>query len=328
MSRSTNVVELLNYFNKIHNNKYDYSKFIFVKMKEKSTIICPIHGKFEKTPDKHKAGQGCSKCNGNYIFSKSEIIDKINKIWNNKYKFIVPDNFTYKTKIKCNCPNHGNFEQTIEKIILLKRKCKICKKNEKTINYLNINKNKNNFLDKANKIHNYKYDYSQINYINAKTKIKIICLKHNDKNNYFYQIPNSHLSGVGCPRCSSSKGEIKISNFLISNKINFEQEKKFDDCLNPKSKRKLSFDFYINKYNMIIEYDGEQHYNPLYFGNTSNKTIDDLNKLKKDKFEKTKFLDEIKNNYCKNKNINLIRIKYNENNFEEIILNYIKTINI
>jgi len=62
--------------------------------------------------------------------------------------------------------------------------------------------------------------------------------------------------------------------------------------------RKLSFDFYLSDYNMCIEFDGEQHFKPVaYFGGDKRHEI----QMKRDK---------IKNEYCKNNNINLIRIPY------------------
>jgi very-short-patch-repair endonuclease len=106
------------------------------------------------------------------------------------------------------------------------------------------------------------------------------------------------MNGQGCPICKESKGEILIREYLEKYKINYKSQFKFKDC---KHKRKLPFDFYLPEYKICIEYDGIQHYKPIdYFGGES-----ELNN--------TKIRDNIKNNYCKNNNINLIRIKYNDN---------------
>jgi len=61
--------------------------------------------------------------------------------------------------------------------------------------------NTNKFINKAKKIHGDKYDYSQVNYVNNKIKIKIICPTHGA----FEQTPNDHLTGYGCPDCGGSK---------------------------------------------------------------------------------------------------------------------------
>ena len=133
---------------------------------------------------------------------------------------------------------------------------------------------------------------------NNTTKSIIICNKHG----YFEQSPSAHLNGYGCPRCKSSKGEKSVEAKLIELGIDFIFQKTFDDCRNPKTNRKLFFDFYIPKYNCCIEFDGQQH-----FGINLNGY-----KLSEDFFEKQKFRDEIKNKYCRDNGIKLI--KYSKNN--------------
>lgn len=97
-----------------------------------------------------------------------------------------------------------------------------------------------------------------------------------------------------------SKGVIKIENILKENNIYYEKEKTFSDCLSPIG-HQLKFDFYINnKY--LLEYDGEQHFQPQTFGNTA--------LTKEEIFIKIKEHDEIKNQYCINNNLILIRIPY------------------
>ena len=86
------------------------------------------------------------------------------------------------------------------------------------------------------------------------------------------------------------------------NKINFVQEKRFVDC---RDNKPLPFDFYLPDHNLIIEFDGQQHYEP---------------KFGKESFAITQKHDEIKNQYCKNNNINLLRVPYFEgHNIENII---------
>ena len=59
----SNIEEFINKSNIIHNNKYDYSKFIYINNHTKGIIICPIHGEFLQTPCSHLRGRSCSKCN-------------------------------------------------------------------------------------------------------------------------------------------------------------------------------------------------------------------------------------------------------------------------
>ena len=158
-----------------------------------------------------------------------------------------------------------------------------------------------------------KYNYSKVKYVNANTEVIIICPKHGE----FKQTPNNHLNCQGCPKCKNNyKGEIIIRKFLTKNKMNFEEQKKFEDC---KDIRCLPFDFYIPKYNLCIEHDGIQHFKPT---KRSNKTTD---KESKENFKCIQKHDKIKNNYCKEKGINLLRIKYDEN-VEEKLTEYFQNL--
>lgn len=107
-----------------------------------------------------------------------------------------------------------------------------------------------------------------------------------------------------------SKGEMQISKYLKNNKIEFEAQKRFVDC---KDIRTLPFDFYLPKYNICIEYDGRQHFEPVGFTNKNVKEISF-------QFETTCNHDLIKTQYCEDNNIKLIRIPYTEfKNIDEIL---------
>ena len=117
-------------------------------------------------------------------------------------------------------------------------------------------------------------------------------------------LEKGHSLSCGCRH--SSKWEIFISEYLTNLNISFEFQKRFDDCRNAKGSDMLPFDFYIKRLNLIIEYDGEHHFHSIdYWGG-------------EEKFKITQENDEIKNLYCKSKNIKLIRIPYTYTK-EEII---------
>ena len=96
--------------------------------------------------------------------------------------------------------------------------------------------------------------------------------------------------------CLKSKGEQKISSILSLNNIPFEQEKTFNDCVDTSTNTKLRFDFYLTDFNCCIEYDGKQHYIETTFC--------------KESLDERRIKDKIKNQYCKECNIKLIRIPY------------------
>ena len=140
-------------------------------------------------------------------------------------------------------------------------------------------------------------------YINNKTKIKLL---HNKCNKEFEITPFSFLSNNNrCPYCRRSKGEERIENWLIKNNIQYEREYKINDC---KYKHILPFDFkldYDDGSFLLIEYDGIQHFKKLKYKN-------ELSLQKK--------RDNIKNEYCKNHNIELLRINYKDFDKIETIL--------
>ena len=107
----------------------------------------------------------------------------------------------------------------------------------------------------------------------------------------------------------NTKGEEFIADWLSNHKIYYIRHKTFDGC---KNKKKLLFDFYIPSKNMCIEYDGEFHFKAIR--NTYKMTEEQAIK----NLESTKIRDNIKNEYCKNNGINLIRIKYDENLEEKL----------
>ena len=80
------------------------------------------------------------------------------------------------------------------------------------------------FVKKAKKVHCDKYDYSKVEYINNKTKVCIICPVHGE----FWQIPNYHLDGCGCPKCNQSHMEKETEEILLKKGIKYEYQKRFE----------------------------------------------------------------------------------------------------
>jgi len=282
----------INRSNIIHNNKYDYSLVDYKNNYTKIKIICPIHGEFEQNPKHHLEGKGCSLCSGNKKLNSVIFIENSKKIYGDKYDYSLVDYKNNYTKIKIICKKHGIFEQTPHSHF-----------NSSGCRYCVIDNNRlsiNEFIKKSKDIHNNKYDYSLVDYINNHTKIKIICEKHG----IFEQTPINHLNGKGCSSCKDSKGEKEIRKILENNNILFEQQKKFEGC---KYKKYLKFDFYLPKYNICIEFDGIQHFKSNnYFGGE---------KL----FNQQKIRDKIKNEFCDVNNIKLIRISYKDNIEKKLI---------
>jgi hypothetical protein len=97
--------------NKIHTNKFDYSKTNYREQKTKVTIICPTHGEFTQLPYHHLQGFGCSKCSGLKTLNTIEFISKANQIHHNKYNYAHSNYKSNRQKVKITCPLHGEFHQ-------------------------------------------------------------------------------------------------------------------------------------------------------------------------------------------------------------------------
>ena len=285
----------------IHGDKYDYSLVEYVNNSTNIKLMCKEHGEFKQIPNNHLNGNGCPKCSKNLQLNNESFIIKANLVHENKYDYSYIKYNGSHTNINIYCNTHGEFKQTPTNH-LSGNGCPVC-------GYVGASEknkiDKNEFILRANIIHGNKYDYINSEPNGFDNKIKIICKKHGQ----FEQIIGNHLSGKGCKLCNESKGELGIKKYLEKNKIEFTREKTFDNC---KNILKLPFDFHLPEKNLLIEFDGKQHFNSIkYFGGEEG-------------FKKTKANDEIKNCFAKENNINLLRIRYDEiNNIEEILNKYI-----
>lgn len=130
------------------------------------------------------------------------------------------------------------------------------------------------------------------------------------------QLTRGHTLSCGCRH--QSKWEMFIGNLLMNLNVEFIPQKRFADCMNQKGTDMLPFDFYLPNHNIIIEYDGEHHFQPIKgWGGEK-------------KFNTTKQNDLIKTNYCKLNNITLLRIPYTylENDIRNEILNILSPVTI
>ena len=280
----------------VHGAKFNYSLVDYKNNKTKVKIICLVHGIFEQTPNHHLSGHGCKKC-GNIetavqqTSNTRDFIRKALEVHKSIFDYSLVNYRGNKVKVKIICKEHGVFEQTPNNHLSKKQGCPSCYGNKKHTT--------EEFIEKVEIIHKNKFDYSLVRYIRSTDKIKIICPKHG----VFEQQAHSHLCGIGCPICKASKGEHRISKWLETNNTKFVREKTFSNCQG--KQRPLPFDFYLPKYNLCIEYDGRQHFQPVFGTET---------------FVNTQQTDSIKDKYCKNSDIELLRIPYQEFNDIELIL--------
>ena len=204
--------------------------------------------------------------------SNDEFIGEAQLIHHNRYDYSKVEYINNKTKVCIICPDHGKFWQ-IPSDHLNGKGCPQCAGN--------VRCNKDAFVEKAKIIHNDRYDYSKVEYVNAHTKVCIICTEHGE----FWQTPNNHLNGNGCPLCKNRKiGDVlrdTVEGFIEkSNELN-----EITNCLkvlspqqrNREILRNREIDVYIPSLKLGIEYNGLRWHSEK-FGKNKNYHLDKLNK--------------------------------------------------
>jgi len=215
----------------LYDNKYDYSKVVYVNYLSKVTIICPKHGEFIQSPKGHSMGRGCWKCGREQATISTALtvakrvkpvkeikdvnsIKELNLLCRYK-KFISSSVFRYGSKYKYDkvkyvsaikpvvitCNIHGDFLQTPHDHLRKNGNggCKICAQNIINSKITNTN---TEFIAKSQEKHQDKFTYYKCKYVNQFTPITITCKIHGD----FSIIPKEHIRGKGCPKCVNVAG--------------------------------------------------------------------------------------------------------------------------
>lgn len=290
----------------IHGNKYDYSKSEYKDYNNtKIKITCPEHGEFLQTCKSHLSGSGCPECKRDKMRKlKLRTSEKFLKEAKNIHPEYDYSKTFYKdehTLVVMTCPKHGDFSIYPSDFLHKGRGCQYC--SGRKMNTLS-------FIEKSKEKFGNKFNYDKVKYINSKTPVIITCPIHGE----FTTVPQNFLRKVyGCSKCSHeatytqfahsmSKGEEIISKWLDYNNISYEYNKKIlrigDLTIYP--------DFVIN--NIIIEYNGEQHYKYIPYFHKGG-IID---------FEKQQYRDQKLREYCKDNSIKLVEIRYDQNIEKEL----------
>ena len=298
--RARPLSDFIEMFKSVHGDLYDYS---LIKGWEgwhtALPIRCPRHPDdlFLQRPSVHyyKAGN-CPKCaaedRGKVSRSDTEEwIQKAQALHGNYYDYSQSKYTKERSDLVIICPKHGAFRQRAGHH-LAGSGCGECHfenmEVDRAMPYAE-------FVQRANEMHLDRYSYPEkpAQFSLKKISLDITCPDHGA----FNQNASNHMYGSGCPKCSQSKGEREVSRFLIDCGLEFDSQKRFPNC---KDKRELPFDFYIPSINLLIEYDGEQHYQPRTDGFFAGR------------LEEIQRRDNIKNEFAKNAGVNLLRIKWDE----------------
>ena len=270
----------------------------YTNSSQKLDYICSQGHQSQITFNDLKGGHGCMKCGGKEKLTYEYVYNYFKE---QGCELLETEYIGAMTPMRyiCNCKNESEIRFSSFK---RGNRCLICG-------------NKRSSKKRRSKIEDIKKIFEEANcillsteYNSIKQKLEYKCSCGSISATRLNDFKNGHRCG-----CEKSLGEVKVTNFLKEHNLKFEIEKKFEDCKNIKS---LPFDFYLPEKNILIEYDGQQHYNSrkLFGGKTA------LEALQK--------RDAIKTAYCLDKNIKLIRIPYWDfDNIESILTKEIKPSN-
>jgi hypothetical protein len=271
MSKKLTHSEFINKAINKHGNKYSYSKSIYINTDTKILINCVKCNKdFWQTPHMHLLGNGCPDCGRSKsiksrTFNKQQFILQAIKEHGDKYSYIniKYKNFHTQIEIYCNiCQN--SFFQAAHSHLAGRGcpKCAAAKKAEKFRLGIEL------FIKYAIKIHKDKYSYTNVEYKNCNTKVRIFCNKCKKE---FLQTPGNHLSGHGCPFCVSTVSKPSQKWLDSFNNPNIIREKSIK--IGDRRFRPDGIDL-INK--IIYELNGSfWHGNPKFYNR------DDINPITK-----------------------------------------------
>ena len=305
MGRKLTTKDIIQRIIEVHGDKYDLSRLVYVNRRTKVEIICKEHGSWKTTTEQLFRGQGCPQCGlitqgEKRRLPNEEFLNKCIDIHGNKYDYSKVDYQGMINKVVIGCSEHGDFEQTPSSH-LNGSGCPHC-------GFISQMENRRlpteDFTTRSIKIHGNKYDYSKVDYINNSTEVEIVCPKHG----MFFQQPQYHMNGSGCPNCNSSKGELFISQYLKEHNIEFIEQHTFEGL---KMKRNLKCDFFLPNHNVVIEYNGIQHYESReQFGGEKG-------------LKRTQKSDKLKRDYCLENGISLLEVKYDDSDIPTTIKSFL-----
>lgn len=228
MSKRKTTEEVIKEFVAIHGDKYDYSKFAYVKAKVKGIIICKSHNhEFYQSADNHKNGSGCPLCGrerseaAKYTTTE-QYLEKFKKVHGDKYK-CLDSKLTSNKKARFECSTHGEFKQTpIDHA--QGRGCPECAIETRTEAVM---LGRDEIIKRSVEAHGDTYDYSKMTCDKITDKGTIWCKEHEE---YFTQYMVAHVRGTGCPKCGMRRSnQFKHDDYeSFANKVKLVHEGNLD----------------------------------------------------------------------------------------------------
>lgn len=242
----------------------------------------------------------CKRCSDikkgkNKRKTHEQFLKEVQDIHGNKYQ-VLTEYKTMNDKVKVKHLSCGSEYYIRPDSLLSGTQCKSCLNNKLSKDNLKTTEEYKKEIEYVTQ-----GEYTLIGeYTGVKNKVEI---RHNTCGNEYSVYPFMFYRGRRCPKCNYSRGEKLVEAVLNSLDINFEAQKKFKGLKNINN---LSYDFYLTEYNVLIEYQGQQHYKPVdLFGG-------------EEYFLKQQKNDRIKKEFSKNNNFYLLEIPYTKYTFDSV----------
>ena len=207
--------EFIDKISKLH-HQLDFSSTIYVRSSDKVNVICPQHGNFFIKPNKLQQGQGCPKCSReNTRISLNEMKERFKLIDSNNNNILWETFQGNDKEMSFKCCKHGIFSSIPHYII--QTGYLFCNKGCSKLAHTN-----DEFITLSKQRFGNVFNYDYVDYINLETNVKLIC----NKGHVFYQRPDGHLKGSGCPICIGRGCDYTIDGFL--SKVREKHNDKYD----------------------------------------------------------------------------------------------------
>ena len=177
------------------NPQYSYHLVRYVNAHTEVEIVCPDHGSFFQTPSNHDAGKGCKYCANNVKLTMDEWIELAKSVHGEEYDYSKVIYKNAQTKVIITCRKHGDFEQTPNSHSSRGSGCPKCG-DERVSAQLAMTTQE--FIDRANIVHNGKFNYSRTTYVSGHVKVTVECPVHGS----IEVDPYNHLYGTDCASCA------------------------------------------------------------------------------------------------------------------------------
>lgn len=245
---------------------------------------------YKVEPKAFLAGNRCPNCNPSRRKTTAEFKTEVYKLVGNEYS-VVSEYTGHHEYVTMKHERCGRVYKVVASDFLKGRRCREC-------HFAKQRKTNEEWLLQVKSLAGDDYTFlEEYEGDNVKIKYRHSCGAEHKVT------PNNFINGTRCPVCKESNGEANIRRYLTEKGISFERQKTFKGLVYEKP---LRYDFYIPEHNILIEFQGEQHYKPIpVFGG-------------EESFRKQCERDSLKRKYANNNKIRLIEIPYTYDSYEKV----------